>query len=89
MSTYLILTDIVALLAMVVGFHVAFRQRLLRRWWRIMHGRPPEPERTIPDDDPVHYAMIISGMMLLAFGLIIFCFMSVYAALTAGGPPPA
>ncbi|MBU3076952.1 hypothetical protein [Sphingomonas quercus] len=85
MSAYTILTDIGALIAMLVGFHLAFRQHLVRRWWRIIRSRPPEP--AISDEDPAHYAMIIFGMMLLAFGLIIFCFMTLFSLFTAGNPP--
>jgi hypothetical protein len=85
MTTGVILIDLAALLLAGVGFHMAFRQRLVRRLWRGARGgsaRPPRPAR--PDEeDPAHYALIIFGVMLMAFGLIIFAFTTAYA-LTAG-----
>jgi hypothetical protein len=35
-----------------------------------------------PEDDPAHYALIIFGMMIFAFGLIIFGFVTSFALLT-------
>jgi hypothetical protein len=67
----------VALSVAVVGFHLAFRQRLVRRLWSIARRRAgaeqgPAPTRLPDDQDPVHYALIISGTMIMAFGIIIF-----------------
>ncbi|MEA3035306.1 MAG: hypothetical protein QOH04_1068 [Sphingomonadales bacterium] len=85
MPSHVLFVDLVGLLLAVAGFHLAFRQRLVRRWWDAFQAgreaapaRPPRPEA----DDPVHYAMIISGMMMLAFGLILFAFTTFYWLLT-------
>ena len=85
MPSHVLVVDLAALLLAVAGFHLAFRQRLVRRWWGAFQAgreaarpRPPRPEA----EDPVHYAMIISGMMMLAFGLILFAFTTFYWLLT-------
>jgi len=77
MTGHAIAVDAVALLVAATGFHLAFRQRLVRRLWSIM-GRQTgaaesrEPNAATDDQDPVHYALIISGAMIMAFGVIIF-----------------
>jgi hypothetical protein len=86
MSAHVILIDIVALLLATLGFHMAFRQRLVRRLWRVLSGAAPSdpnaPAR--PDgEDPVHYALIIFGIMIMAFGTILFAFTTLYSLLTA------
>jgi hypothetical protein len=86
MSAHVFAVDAVAILFALIGFHMAFRQRQLRRWSRALRDRrgtprpvkPPKPE----GEDPVHYALIIFGMMLLAFGTILFAFTTFYAVLT-------
>ena len=85
MPSHVLFVDLAGLLLAVAGFHLAFRQRLVRRWWRAFQSggeaaplRSPRPEA----EDPVHYAMIISGMMILAFGLILFAFTTFYWLLT-------
>ena len=81
MSAGTLITDAFALLAAVAGFHIAFRQNLLRRWAARLSSRPPPAP--IGDQDPAHYAMIIAGTMLMAFGLIMFAFTTSYALMTA------
>ena len=79
MSTHVIAVDIVAVLLALVGFHMAFRQQLVRR---LLGGSAqPRPGRDA-DEDPVHYALMIFGMMILAFGIILFGFTTFYAVLT-------
>jgi sterol desaturase/sphingolipid hydroxylase (fatty acid hydroxylase superfamily) len=73
MTAHVVIVDLVALLLIVVGVHLAFRQRLVRRWWRLLRPRPPRAHRE-DAEDPVHYALIISGIMIAAFGLIIAVF---------------
>jgi hypothetical protein len=77
--------DAVALIVAALGFHLAFRQRLVRRLWAIAtrrgggeHHAPPQ--RTSEHQDPVHYALIISGTMIMAFGILIFTFTTVYGS---------
>lgn len=85
MSARVILVDLVGLLLAVLGFHMAFRQPLVRRWWRRLS--PPDPAAPPPPayadgEDPTHYALIIFGMMILAFGVILAAFTTAYALLT-------
>lgn len=80
-----ILVDLVAIVLAIAGFHMAFRQRLVRKWWAILnHGDAARTRsgRTAPEEDPVHYALIIFGIMLMAFGVIIFSFTTAYTLLT-------
>ena len=79
MSAHVIAVDLVALLFAVIGFHMAFRQRLVRR---LIGGSAAKPRTTSEDEDPVHCALLIFGMMILAFGIILFGFTTLYAVLT-------
>jgi formate hydrogenlyase subunit 3/multisubunit Na+/H+ antiporter MnhD subunit len=79
MSSHVIAVDIVALLLALIGFHMAFRQSLVRRL--IGGAARPRPGKD-GDEDPVHYALMIFGMMILAFGIILFGFTTFYALLT-------
>jgi hypothetical protein len=84
MPGHVLFVDLAGLILAVAGFHLAFRQRQVRRWWGAFQSdgkaelRPPKRQ----EEDPVHYAMIISGMMILAFGLILFAFTTFYWLLT-------
>lgn len=83
MPAHVLLVDLAALLVAIAGFHMAFRQRLVRRWWRALQdarGVPPRAARPArpEEDDPAHYALIIFGMMLLAFALVIAGFATFY-----------
>ena len=86
MPTHVILVDLVGLLLALAGFHMAFRQRLVRRLWdrgRAARGLPAKARAEKPEgEDPVHYALIIFGMMLLAFGIILVAFTTAYALMT-------
>jgi hypothetical protein len=82
MSTHVLLVDLVGLILAAAGFHLAFRQRLVRHWldaYRARQGRLPLRRAAGDAEDPVHYAMIIFGTMLMAFGLIIIAFTTVFA----------
>jgi hypothetical protein len=86
MSAHAAIVDFVGLLFAFAGFHMAFRQRLVRRWWeqgRAARGKAPKV-RTVhaEGEDPVHYALIIFGMMLFAFGIILIAFTTAYALMT-------
>jgi hypothetical protein len=89
MPAHVLLTDFAALILVVAGAHMAFRQRQVRRWWDALgqaRGRTPAVRKARPEgEDPVHYALIISGMMLLAFGLVIATFTTAYWLMTRGG----
>jgi len=79
MSAHVVAVDLVAIVFAVIGFHMAFRQRLVRRW---IGGAAARPKAANDDEDPVHYALLFFGMMILAFGLILFGFTTFYAVLT-------
>ncbi|HEY0311336.1 MAG TPA: hypothetical protein VGC56_02470 [Allosphingosinicella sp.] len=86
MPAHVVLVDLLALVFALAGFHMAFRQRLVRRLWdkgRDARGLPHKDRVEKPEgDDPVHYALIIFGMMLFAFGLILIAFTTAYALMT-------
>jgi hypothetical protein len=86
MSTHLILIDLLAIAFVVAGFHLAFRQRLVRAWLDSARARRGlEPLRAAladPAQDPAHYAMLIFGTMAMAFGIILFGFTTMYALVT-------
>ncbi len=71
MTAHAILVDLFALLLVLVGVHLAFRQRQVLGLWSRITGRPVRP---LTDESPAHYAMIIFGIMMAAFGIIIFAF---------------
>jgi hypothetical protein len=89
MPAHVLIVDLLALLAAVAGFHMAFRQAVVRRLWRgvqDMRGVAPRESAARPEgDDPVHYALIIFGMMLLAFALVFAGFVTFYWLFTRGG----
>ena len=83
LSPYVLIVDALALLAAVAGFLLAFRQSWVRRLARRLSGRDRQPRRERPDaEDPLHYAMIIAGTMLMAFGILIFAFTTSFALFT-------
>ena len=82
LSSGVLITDALAILAAIAGFHIAFRQNQVRRWLARLSDRPP-PAASLGTEDPAHYPMIIAGTMLMAFGLIMFAFTTSYALLTA------
>ena len=86
MSTHVLVVDLLGLLLALAGFHMAFRQRLVRRLWdrgRATRGLAAKARiERAEAEDPVHYALIIFGMMLLAFGLILIAFTTAYALMT-------
>lgn len=77
-----------AILCALAGFLVAFRQRRVRALVRRLSGRPParRPGRA-QGEDPLHSFMMIAGVMLMAFGVLIFAFTTFYALLTAPAGP--
>ena len=80
MTGHALLVDIFAIALVVIGAHLAFRQRLVMRLISRLTGKPP---RAITDESPARYAMIIFGIMLAAFGIIIFGFTTLYGVFTA------
>jgi hypothetical protein len=86
MPSRVILVDLLGLLIALAGFHMAFRQHFVRRLWdggRAARGLPARPRVDRPEgEDPVHYALIIFGMMLFAFGILLLAFTTAYALMT-------
>jgi hypothetical protein len=86
MATHVILVDLLGLILVAAGFHMAFRQRFVRRLWddaRAARGLPAKTRVAREEgEDPVHYALIIFGMMIFAFGLILIAFTTAYALMT-------
>jgi len=86
--TRIIIVDLLALLLSGIGFHLAFRQRLVRGLWAKWRGTPPPlPRAKGEEEDPAHYALIIFGVMMMAFGVIIAFFTTVYGLLTGTQGP--
>ena len=79
MSTHVIAVDIVAIVLALIGFHMAFRQALVRR---LLGGAARSRSGRGADEDPIRYALLIFGIMILAFGIILFGFTTFYAMLT-------
>ncbi len=50
-----------------IGFNMAFRQGMVRRWL----GRPAPPRSADEDEDALAYALRIAGVMIMAFGIVI------------------
>ena len=85
MSRGTIITDLFAFTAIVVGFLLAFRQDRVRRWLARLFPTPPDhlPLEVRPEGErPSHYAMIIAGVMLMAFGVLIAIFTTTYELMT-------
>lgn len=62
-----ILVVVLGLCLAVIGFSMAFRQIAVRR----LLGRPAPPRSPDEDEDPLAYALRISGVMIMAFGIVI------------------
>ncbi len=73
MPMTVVVVDVSGLLLVLLGFHLAFRQNFVRHWWGVLRlGRPRSaPPQRLTDDDPARYILRISGMMILAFGVVI------------------
>ena len=87
LPAHVLFVDLAGLILAVTGFHLVFRQRRVRRWWGAFQAggeASPRRPRKAEGEDPVGYAMIIAGMMIFAFGLIVFIFTTFYWLLTRG-----
>lgn len=72
-ATWLAVIAAAAVLALA-GFAMAFRQAKVRR----LLGRPAAPRLAGDDDDPLAYALRISGVMIMAFGIVIGAMFTVF-----------
>jgi hypothetical protein len=66
MPGYLIVV-MLGLCLVFIGFSMAFRQVTVRR----LLGRPAPPRSSDEDEDWLAYALRISGVMIMAFGIVI------------------
>jgi drug/metabolite transporter (DMT)-like permease len=87
LSSYALIVDALALLGLVAGFCLAFRQTWLRRTVRRLSRRDPSAARRVraQGEDPVQYAMVIAGVMLMAFAVLMAAFTTFYELMTDGG----
>lgn len=69
MPTYVLIVDLVGAVLAVIGFHMAFRQAMMRRMVGRLLSRPPQSARPDGTDDPITYALRIAGVMIMVFGL--------------------
>ncbi len=85
LSTYALIVDALALLGLIAGFCLAFRQRWLRRTARRLSRRKPGSAPPPRAEDPVQYAMVIAGVMLMAFAVLMAAFTTFYELMTSAG----
>ena len=84
MSTYVLIVDLIGAVMAVIGFHMAFRQALVRRLVGRLLSRPPQPARPAGgEDDPLTYALRIPGVMIMIFGLAMAATITLYHLSTA------
>jgi hypothetical protein len=62
-----LLVVVLGLVLAFVGFNMAFRQDAVRR----LLGRPVSPRSPGDGEDPLTYALRISGVMIMIFGVAI------------------
>lgn len=66
MPEFVLIVDLFGVILAVIGFIMAFRQKVARR----MLGRPAPRSAGIGDDsDPLTYILRIAGVMVMVFGL--------------------
>jgi hypothetical protein len=89
MTLYVI--DAVAALFILAGFHVAFRQRLVRAWGRrLRHPErrfhaPDDIETTSDDPDGIASVFRVAGVMIMAFSFTLGAFANLIAYYTSTG----
>ena len=80
MTGAVVAIDIAATILCLVGFLVAFRFEMIRRWWG---GAPPpsvSPARlSDKEDEPLVYALRIAGVMLMAFSAAIALLFTIFS----------
>lgn len=62
-----VLVIVLGIMLALIGFNMAFRQAAVR----LLLGRPAASRLAGDDADPLAYALRISGVMIIAFGLVI------------------
>lgn len=72
LPTNVVIIDVIGLVLAVLGFHMAFRQSVVRQL--IGRLQPSKPERVgsaQSHEDPLTYVLRISGVMIMVFGVVI------------------
>lgn len=70
MPGYVIAVDAFALILIITGFSMAFRQPFVRR----LLGASASPPSSVPSgdgEDPLTYILRIAGVMIMVFGIAI------------------
>lgn len=72
MPMTVIVIDLVGLILVIIGFHLAFRQEFVRRLWAKWRAGDQSASPLVPltDDDPARYVLRIAGVMIFAFGIV-------------------
>ena len=85
MPAYVVIIDILGVLFAIAGFLMAFRPAAVRSTWRKFGASGEAAHQPIPaEDDPVVYALRISGIMIMVFAIAIAGMMTL-AHLAIGG----
>lgn len=76
MTSGVLVIDIFAIVLIVVGFMMTFRQQTVRR---LLHSEMP---RDPDDEDGTTYALRVAGTMLMAFGAALAILFTMFAHLS-------
>src|SRR3546814_277883 len=76
--TYVLVVDSVGLILAILGFCMAFRQKFVRKLFRQARPSTEDIPRLPPHEDPVRYALLISGIMVMVFGIVIAGMVSLF-----------
>src|SRR3546814_14761823 len=68
---YVLVVNSVGLILAILGFCMAFRQKFVRKLFRQARHSTEDIPRLPPHEDPVRYALLISGIMVMVFGIVI------------------
>lgn len=89
----LLFIDAAALVFVSIGFHLAFRQKAVRRWLRPVPVRIPAASKPTRDgsaaqDEGDEFAPVLRmlGIMIMAFSFTIGAFANLIAYYTANSP---
>jgi len=89
----LLFIDAAVLVFVSIGFHLAFRQKTIRRWLRPVRVRASAASRSTrdgstADSDEDEFAPVLRmlGIMIMAFSFTVGAFASLIAYYTANSP---
>lgn len=85
MPANVVIVDVIGLLLAIIGFHMAFRQSVVRRLiGRLQPGKSAPLEAAGGHDDPLTYILRISGVMIMVFGVVIGGMVTAFYIVTSG-----